>query len=79
MKRGWKGIGMIAVAALLWSMQGVLGKANTWGFFFPGGRSRNFCKLRVGMCAQGFPDSKETSGLDWRCVCGIDSAVVFVG
>lgn len=31
MKKSWKGMGMIALAALLWSAQGVLGKAGTWG------------------------------------------------
>lgn len=54
MKRGWKGIGMIAVAALLWSMQGVLGKANTWGSFSLVGVRAIFASFVLGCVRKDF-------------------------
>jgi len=63
MNRSRRGVAMIAAAALLWSLQGVLGKANPWGSFSLVGVRAVFASVVLGLLRRDFRLPKRP--VDW--------------
>ena len=63
MKRFMKGSVLIALAAFMWSLQGVLGKANTWGSFSLVGVRAVFATITLGLTRGDFRLPKRP--VDW--------------
>lgn len=77
MKHRRAGVGLIAVAAVLWSLQGVLGKANAWGSFSLVGVRAVFASLILGCARKDF--SIPTKRTDWIAgACVALTALLFL-
>lgn len=63
MKRFMKGSVLIALAAFMWSLQGVLGKYNTWGSFSLVGVRAVFASITLGLTRGSFALPKRP--VDW--------------